>query len=214
MDRNKVAIVIPAFNEAATIDSVIGGIFNYGIPIVVDDGSTDGTAMIAGSSGAIVVSHIDNLGYDCALNSGFKRAYELGVQFIISFDADGQHDSACIASFIEALENDSDVVVGSRPKLQRFSEHLFSCYSQLRFDIADPLCGMKGYSVKLYKSLGFVDNYNSIGTQLVFYAVKNNYIVKQIPIKTYARQDKPRFGRVIRSNTVILLSLIKSLWKI
>jgi glycosyltransferase involved in cell wall biosynthesis len=214
MDRNRVAIVIPAFNEAATIQEVIKGVFNYGIPIVVDDGSSDDTALIASSSGAIVVSHINNLGYDCALNSGFKKANELGAKVIISFDADGQHNSAYITSFIKAFTNGADLVVGKRSKFQRHAEYLFSYYSRFRFRIADPLCGMKGYSIGLYKSLGFIDSYKSIGTQLAFYAAKNHFCIKQISIETKTRKDNSRFGRSIRGNLIILNSLIKSLWKI
>ena len=74
MDRLRIALVVPALNEAATIAAVVKGALRYGTCIVVDDGSTDDTADRARQAGAVVVSHTANLGYDAALNSGCKVA--------------------------------------------------------------------------------------------------------------------------------------------
>ena len=63
----KVAIVVPAFNEAESIADVVAAIRDYGTPIVVDDASVDATALQAQAAGAIVVRHRRNLGYDGAL---------------------------------------------------------------------------------------------------------------------------------------------------
>src|SRR5713101_5594916 len=103
MDRYRVGIVIPAFNESATIVSVVQSAGRYGGAIVVDDGSTDNTAELAIHAGAVVVSHGRNRGYDAALNTGFKRAAELGTEIIITVDADGQHDPSLIQKFVHAI---------------------------------------------------------------------------------------------------------------
>ena len=96
MDRSRVAIVIPALNESQTIVGVVAAAADYGVPIVVDDGSTDGTAALSIQAGAVVVSHQKNLGYDSALNSGFKKAADLGCEIIVTLDADGQHEPSLI----------------------------------------------------------------------------------------------------------------------
>ena len=75
----RVAIVIPAFNEEEAISRVVNGISGYGTVIVVNDGSTDNTEQVALASGALVVSHDLNRGYDKALATGLLKA--LGEQF-------------------------------------------------------------------------------------------------------------------------------------
>ena len=92
MDRSRVAIVIPAFNEEKTISKVVRAANKFGKSIVVNDGSKDNTGEIAKRSGAIVFMHKINLGYDAALNTGFKKAAKLKFDYIITLDADGQHD--------------------------------------------------------------------------------------------------------------------------
>ena len=119
MDKHRVGIVIPAFNESATISGIVESVSKYGIPIVVDDGSEDNTAELSSKSGAVVTSHKKNLGYDEALNSGFKKASEMEVEFIITIDADGQHDPSLIQKFIDTIDSGSDVVVGIRSRRQR-----------------------------------------------------------------------------------------------
>ena len=73
MDRYRVGIVIPTLNESSTIKGIVESASVYGVPIVIDDGSTDNTAALAKQSGAVVVAHGKNRGYDAALNSGFER---------------------------------------------------------------------------------------------------------------------------------------------
>ena len=74
MKLARVAIVIPAFNESATISEVVSAISALGIAIVVNDGSHDKTEQLAREAGALVVSHEVNLGYDLALASGLAKA--------------------------------------------------------------------------------------------------------------------------------------------
>lgn len=211
MERLKLAIVIPAFNEEKTIKNVVKSLKQYGEPIVVDDGSSDKTRAIALDAGAKVISHNKNMGYDKALNSGFKKAFSLDFDAVITLDADGQHDSSVIPKFCNKIILGNDVVVGIRNKKQRFSEHLFAFYTKLRFKIDDPLCGMKAYSRSAYESLGYFDSYNSIGTELMIYAIKNNFSLGQVPLITKNRIDKTRFGGIISSNLKIIKAMILSI---
>src|SRR3990172_932235 len=118
MERHRLAIVIPALNERATIDKVVADASQYGIPIVVDDGSSDETGALATAAGATVVRHAVCRGYDQALNSGFARANEIGCEFVITMDADGQHDPTMLNSFISALDDGADIVIGIRDRRQ------------------------------------------------------------------------------------------------
>jgi glycosyltransferase involved in cell wall biosynthesis len=208
MDRSRLGIVIPALNEAATIADVVKAARIYGTPIVVDDGSTDATAHLAKQSGAVVVSHLQNSGYDGALNSGFIKADEIGCEIVITVDADGQHDPMLIQRFIDAIDAKADIVVGIRSRKQRLAEHIFAVYTRLRFGIKDPLCGMKAYRIPVFKALGHFDSYGSIGTELSLFAAKNGYQIQQIPFCVRERQGRSRFGAVLSANTRVFRALV------
>lgn len=213
MDRSRIGIVIPALNESATISGIAEAAAIYGVPIVVDDGSTDATAELAKRAGAVVVSHERNLGYDEALNSGFKKAAALGSEVIITLDADGQHNPSLLQKLIERIDAGADVVVGIRSRRQRLAEHLFAGYTRLRFGLKDPLCGMKAYRTAVYEALGRFDSYGSIGTELMLFAAKGRYRIDQMPFDVRERSDQPRFGRILMGNYMILRAMAISIWR-
>ena len=98
--------------------------------------------------------------------------------------------------------------MGVRSKFQRVSEYIFSWISIWRWDIKDPLCGMKAYRVDVFNQLGYFDSYSSIGTELAIYAAYENIKIAQHPIKIKDRQDKPRFGNMFSAN----INILRSLW--
>ena len=210
MDKHKVAIVIPAFNEQDTIYGEVQSVKDNGIVIVVNDASIDDTEKRALKAGAIVVNHKVNKGYDGALNSGFIKANELDCDIIITFDADGQHDPYVIKKFIMLLNSGYDVVIGIRSNFQRLSEYIFSWVSKFKWGINDPLCGMKGYSAKVYKKLGHFSSYESIGTELCIFSQKFGFKIVQIPVQVQDRIDNSRMGGRLAANIKILSALFHS----
>lgn len=113
---DNVWVVVPAFNEASVLESTLSELLQtYSKVVVVDDGSTDDTRLIALASGAIVLTHLVNLGQGAALQTGINYALEEGASHIVTFDSDGQHDPADISRlFLIMRDNDCDVVLGSR----------------------------------------------------------------------------------------------------
>ena len=208
MDKYKIAIVIPAFNEEATIFDVVQSVKEYGAVIVVNDASTDNTEQEAIRAGAVMVNHKKNKGYDGALNSGFIKAKELNCDAVITFDADGQHSLESIEEYIDLLEQGFAVVIGIRNRFQRVSESIFSWVAVRRWGIEDPLCGMKAYHIDVFDQLGFFDSYKSIGTELSIFAAHQNIKIAQHPIKIKDRQDKSRFGNMFSAN----INILRSLW--
>src|SRR5947207_4409759 len=92
-----IAVVMPAHNEARVIASVISRIPSgidgmTVVPIVVDDGSKDGTADVARRSGALVIRHVTNLGVGAATITGLRAAQKLNAHVIVTMDSDGQHN--------------------------------------------------------------------------------------------------------------------------
>lgn len=209
MERCRVGVVIPALNEAETIGSVVTEVSQFGVPIVVDDGSTDSTSKVAESAGALVIQTEVNGGYDIALNLGFAHAEKLGCEYVITLDADGQHDPALVKSFIAELDAGADLVLGIRDRRQRFAEHVFAWVAAAAWGMRDPLCGAKAYRIATYQELGHFDSYNSIGTELAIYSAKRGKKIQQMHVQTRDRNDASRFGWSISANQKIL----RALWR-
>jgi glycosyltransferase involved in cell wall biosynthesis len=207
MERHRIAIVIPALNEKATIAAIVASASGYGTVVVVDDGSGDETGALAAAAGATVVRHDVNRGYDAALNSGFSRASEMNCAYVVTMDADGQHDPTRLLPFIRMLDEGADVVVGIRDRRQRLAEHVFAWMGARKWGIHDPLCGMKAYRMAVYRELGHFDAYASIGTELAIFAASSGKKIMQCAVQTSDRNDQPRFGRTFSANMRILHAL-------
>lgn len=109
-------VVIPLYNEA----QVIGGVIRDLLPafsniVCIDDGSRDGGGDIARSAGARIVTHPINLGQGAALQTGFEYALERGAEYVVTFDADGQHRVVDAKAMLQrARDEDFAIVFGSR----------------------------------------------------------------------------------------------------
>jgi glycosyltransferase involved in cell wall biosynthesis len=211
----KTLIVLPAFNEAATISDVVTSLTPLGHVVVVDDCSNDGTAAIAETAGAHVVRHKSNKGYDGALNSGFAKAAEMKAEYVYTFDADGQHGVEALMAAIRLFELDNklDLVIGQRPETARLAEALFSVYTKFRFGIRDILCGLKGYRLSLYQKHGTFDTSQMIGTELTLASISRGANWTTFPVPVAPRQDAPRFGSTIRANMKIFKAMTSAIAK-
>jgi glycosyltransferase involved in cell wall biosynthesis len=118
MPKQSLLILVPAFNEAGAIGGVIESIRASmpGTPILVsDDCSLDETALLARSAGAEVLSLPHHLGLGGAVQAGYKLAFELGYEYVIRLDGDGQHDARDIPRIFDALRTSGcEMVIGSR----------------------------------------------------------------------------------------------------
>lgn len=109
-------VVVPVYNEGAVIGEVIDGLKTQFANIVcIDDASSDFSSEIALNRGAVVLRHIVNLGQGAALQTGITFALQNGAEYIITFDADGQHRVSDAVHLAHVLrDRDVDVVLGSR----------------------------------------------------------------------------------------------------
>lgn len=112
----RVLVVIPAYNEAASVADVVRRVHDA-VPdadvLVVDDGSTDATAVAAREAGAIVARLPFNLGVGGAMRTGFRHAARHGHDAVVQVDADGQHDPAYVPQLLAGLDR-ADIVIGAR----------------------------------------------------------------------------------------------------
>ena len=215
MEKSKVAIVIPALNEAKTITPVIAGVREYGIVIVVNDGSTDDTEEVSRNAGAEVVTHPQNKGYDIALYSGFSKAAELGREFIISIDADGQHNPKYMVQMLQAIySGESKLALAYRDKSARCAEYLFRIVAKRKYGINDILCGLKAFHVDLFREYGQIMKQQTMGTGLAIHSTRAGNRPVQIPIIIEDRLDTPRIGRIFKANLLIFKGMLLALnWR-
>jgi len=111
-----VIVVLPAFNESQGIAQVVQQAqLRFSNLVVVDDGSSDETALAARRAGAFVITHPLNLGQGAALQTGFKWALEQGAQWVITLDSDGQHNPEDALRLLALAQSEGwDVALGSR----------------------------------------------------------------------------------------------------
>ena len=111
-------ILVPAYNEQAAVAGVVRevrAVVPEATVLVVDDCSIDSTAAVARQAGARVLSLPHHLGLGGAVQAGYKLAFELGYQFVIRVDGDGQHDPTYIPKILQALRTcDCEMVIASR----------------------------------------------------------------------------------------------------
>ncbi|MBS1887739.1 MAG: glycosyltransferase family 2 protein [Actinobacteria bacterium] len=118
--KNRIAILIPAYNEGENIGVVLDqmpaevcGVRTE--VLVVDDGSRDGTGDVAAAHGALVARHVTNRGGGAALRTGYRLMVESGAQIVVTLDADGQHLPSEMPRLVEpVLSGEVDVAHGSR----------------------------------------------------------------------------------------------------
>lgn len=114
---SKTWVIIPMYNEATVVGKVIEGLLGtFPNVVCIDDGSRDGSVVVARNAGAVVVEHPVNLGQGAALQTGIEYALQdPQTDSIVTFDADGQHRVEDAAAMVERLRTESlDVVLGSR----------------------------------------------------------------------------------------------------
>jgi hypothetical protein len=118
--KGKIAILVPAYNEAENIgvvlDQMPAEVCGVRTEIlVVDDGSRDGTGDVAAEHGALVARHVTNRGGGAALRTGYRLMVESGAEIVVTLDADGQHLPSEMPRLVEpVLSGEVDVAHGSR----------------------------------------------------------------------------------------------------
>lgn len=184
--------VIPAYNEEATIGEVVAMSKMYVDKVIVlDDGSCDGTPLVAFKAGAIVHRHDVNLGKGAALKSGFYKALTTGAEIIVTLDADLQHDPNEIPLLLKPIERGGyDVVVGQRtgiedmPLIRRISNYLSTKILEIFFNLRldDSQCGFRAFRRTVLEAISFKNQRYSAESEILIDAHKKGFKIIQIPV--------------------------------
>lgn len=219
MNKYEVSIVIPAYNEEASIGEVIRGLRAHNSEwqiIVVDDGSQDKTSDMARKEQAVVLRHPYNIGYGAALKSGIRAAKH---NTIVIMDSDGQHrDFIDIDRLLENIDS-YDMLVGARsseshqPFFRRPGKWLLGKIANYltRTKIPDLNSGFRAFKKAIVVSyLPLLSNQFSFTTTLTLMMLSEGNTVKYIPIKTYKRSGKSsvRFFKDGLGTILLMLRII------
>lgn len=213
MERSKVAIIVPCFNEEKTIIKVVNNLINYGVPIIINDNSSDSSLELLKSikEKIILFSNEKNLGYEKTLQVGFEIAEKNNFEIAITIDADNQFDYLDLELLLEKSK-EFDIVIAERQKLQRFGEYLFSILFDNLYKIRDPLSGLKLYKLQLFRENNKIfDSQSLIGTELLLRSLKKGKKISTIKVKTVDRLDESRYGNSFKANIKIITGLLKIL---
>ena len=192
MSPAPLAVAIPAYQAAGSVGDVVRRALRL-VPevLVVDDGSTDGTADAAQRAGARILSHPSNLGKGRALASAFEDLFGRGCDAVVTLDADGQHLPEEIPALTQA-SGEADLVIGSRVLLfpdmggvrrcsNRMSSRLISVAAGQHLD--DVQCGFRLYTKRLIDAVGFPEPGFEAESAVVVRAVRRGFRVRTVPIR-------------------------------
>jgi glycosyltransferase involved in cell wall biosynthesis len=212
----RLVIQIPCLNESETLNIALAALprrvpgFDVVEWLVIDDGSTDGTAALARQLGVDhVVRHPVNRGLAAAFMTGLEAALRLGADVIVNTDADNQYNADDIPLLTQPiLDHRADIVIGSRPidetehfswikkKLQRLGSWAVRAAS--RTDVADAPSGFRAFSREAAMRLNVFNAY-TYTLETIIQAGLNNLQVLSVPIRTNPDLRPSRLVKSIRS---------------
>lgn len=222
----KLLIVIPAYNEAENIVSVVTNLitnypeYDY---IVVNDGSRDKTAALCRQHDFRLLDLPINLGLAGAFQTGLRFAAENGYEYALQLDADGQHKPEFIAPLLELMEQGADIAIASRfvtvkkPKsLRMMGSYLISWAIRLTTGqaICDPTSGMRMFNRAMLEEFAANLNYGP-EPDTISYLIKNGAVVKELQVQMDERVAGNSYFTFTRSVQYMLkmgLSILLIQW--
>jgi len=191
----KICVLIPTYNNAKTLHRVIDGVLNYTENIIaVNDGSTDSTLNILNNYHQIDVINLpENKGKGNALKTGFRKAKELGYDYAITIDSDGQHYPDDIPVFVEALLNEQEdvLLIGNRnmaqegiPKKSSFGNRFsnFWFWFETGIKLEDTQSGYRLYPLHKIPKKYFTPKFE-FEIEIIVRAAWRHVPVKNVPVK-------------------------------
>ena len=215
----KLLIVIPAFNEEKVIKTVLNNIpkkIQSSISVdrlVIDDGSTDKTGIISSRSNTIVVRHFINRGLGAALATGFKYAIIHNYDFVVTFDADGQHSIYDIKTVLmPLLKQKVDVVIGTRiyknssmPMIRKIVNYFSNFVTLLLFNIwtTDSQSGLRAFTVESLRKIKIRSQRMEVSSEIYKEISRLKLSFTEVPIQSiYTRYSLQKGQKISNAPNV------------
>lgn len=218
----KICIILPSYNEAENIGRLIEEIRKYNHTIlIIDDGSSDATSVIAKNQGAIVIKNNLNQGKGFSLNIGFQHALKNGYDAVITLDADGQHLPEEIPQFIlKAQISNAGIIIGNRMSQRgnmpfiRILTNAFMSWLLSNVNkqyIPDTQCGFRLIRKEVLAQLHLLTRKFETESEILIKASKLGFKIESIPIKSVYLNSKSHINPFIDTARFIKL-IVKELW--
>jgi glycosyltransferase involved in cell wall biosynthesis len=224
-ERNNVCVIVPTYNNAGTVEEVLRAVLRYtDRVIVVNDGSTDGTAQIlSGFPQISKVEHDVNKGKGKALRTGFAFAAGHGYDYAITIDSDGQHFASDLPLFLENLETErAAIIIGARnlhednmPGKNTFANKFSNFWFKVETGMTGPdtQSGFRLYPLYLMKEMRFFGSKYEFEVEVLVRSAWKGINICWIPVHVYYPPPEqrvshfrpgPDFSRISVLNTILV----------
>jgi len=219
--KPRIWVTIPCFNTQNTVANIVSKAKKYSDEVaVIDDGSSDMTAITAKDNGALVSSHGNNKGYGEALRSCFDIALANNAEIIVTIDGDGQHNPEEIPLLLDPiLKGEADVVIGSRflkandmPQYRRFGisaiNFLWNFGSKTK--LSDSQSGFRAYRKKIIEELHLDENGMAISIEIIEKLRRMHVNIKEIAITcSYDNNNSSLNPKAVSHGFGVAISVLK-----
>ena len=194
MSDKKIYIIIPAYNEATVIQSVINEVKSFGYEniIVVDDGSTDDTYNNAKSANVIALQLAINRGKGAAIKTGIEAVKMLEADIVVTMDGDGQHNPDDIHKMLKLIRKGYDVVLGTRlknpkgmPWYKILANYIGNFFTWIIYGlwVTDSQSGFRAYSKKAIRLIDTRTDRYEYDSEVIREIKRHKLRYKEIPIE-------------------------------
>ncbi|HWQ27111.1 MAG TPA: glycosyltransferase family 2 protein [Chlorobaculum sp.] len=221
MEQNRdVWILIAAYNEGSVIGEVVRELRGqFSNVAVVDDGSSDRTGDIALEAGAHVIRHPINLGQGAAIQTGLTYGLSRGADYLVTFDADGQHRIEDVKSMFEVVKKfDLDVACGSRflgsteamPTSRRILLKLAILFTRFTtgVKVTDAHNGLRVFSARGAKQISITQNRMAHASEIIEQIAARKLTMQEVPVTIKYTAYSLQKGQKITNSLSIIMDLL------
>lgn len=221
-----IAILIPAYEAEDTLEKVLRGWFKIGARPqqiwVVDDGSPDKTSEVAIKTGVHLIAHKHNMGKGAAHKTGFKAILDRGYKWIMTIDADTQHDPDEAARFLSLNPESFDMIIGTRREnmtgmpfdrwfVNRLTSMVLSIYGGSV--ITDSQCGYRLISAEVVRKIPLVTVRFDTESEIVAKALWAGFRLVEVPITTLYTSPRSHINKLLDTLRFIKLCVFHLFWR-
>lgn len=228
-NKKDIYLVVPAFNEEKTVSEIIEGIAEKGYNVIlVNDGSKDKTLDLAIESKKkyphqiFVVSHVINRGLGAALKTGMVAALDKNAKYIITFDADGQHEIEDIPKVCKPLQaGEADVVIGARPFedmpiSKSFANIIMNALTFIFYGrkVKDSQSGLRAFTAQAADKINIVSRGYGVSSEFIKEISDKNLRLSEVTITTIYTPETQNKGTDAIVGLRILTKMVLDLFRL